>query len=575
MNLRLTKLIFRFPWLFMLALVFYEISAIFLIFQLQFLARFFDLFIFKQIKPEFLTQLLVAILFFIFFRFIFIFLGDILSKKISQRIKSILRKNLVEKIVTAGNLMGKNSADLQMVMLDDVEAIDAYFSQFLPQICISFFVPLTLLVYVFPLDIISGLVFGLTAPLIPLFMVLIGKYSGIKNEKQLSVLHTMSAFFLDSIQGIKTIILLNQKSNHLARIKKVSEDYRKTTLVVLKTTFLSAFTLELLSTMSTAVIAVEIGIRLLYGRMTFENAFLILLIAPEFYLPLRNLGLRFHAAKSGIAAAKNIFKTIDSYNQQQNPKKILQFITNDDQKEPIIFQDVTFGYISQESLLENINLEIRRGEHISIVGPTGAGKSTILQLLMQFLTPSSGKIILGNKNIQDFSVEDWRNQFSWLPQSPIIINDSIRNNLRIANQNASDAELINVLTKVDLWNLIDSFKEKLDTNLHEHGIRLSSGEMQRLCLGRILLRNRPIILLDEPTSSLDFYSEKRIIDILKNLPKTHTIVSIAHRLNTILFSDQVVFVNDKRVEAIGSHANLLSSNINYYNFCLAYFGKYL
>jgi ATP-binding cassette subfamily C protein CydD len=213
----------------MLALVFYEISAIFLIFQLQFLARFFDLFIFKQIKPEFLTQLLVAILFFIFFRFIFIFLGDILSKKISQRIKSILRKNLVEKIVTAGNLMGKNSADLQMVMLDDVEAIDAYFSQFLPQICISFFVPLTLLVYVFPLDIISGLVFGLTAPLIPLFMVLIGKYSGIKNEKQLSVLHTMSAFFLDSIQGIKTIILLNQKSNHLARIKKVSEDYRKTT----------------------------------------------------------------------------------------------------------------------------------------------------------------------------------------------------------------------------------------------------------------------------------------------------------------------------------------------------------
>jgi ATP-binding cassette subfamily C protein CydD len=327
--------------------------------------------------------------------------------------------------------------------------------------------------------------------------------------------------------------------------------------------------------MSTAVIAVEIGIRLLYGRMTFENAFLILLIAPEFYLPLRNLGLRFHAAKSGIAAAKNIFKIIDSYNQQQNPKKILQFITNDDQKEPIIFQDVTFGYISQESLLENINLEIRRGEHISIVGPTGAGKSTILQLLMQFLTPSSGKIILGNKNIQDFSVEDWRNQFSWLPQSPIIINDSIRNNLRIANQNASDAELINVLNKVDLWNLIDSFKEKLDTNLHEHGIRLSSGEMQRLCLGRILLRNRPIILLDEPTSSLDFYSEKRIIDILKNLPKTHTIVSIAHRLNTILFSDQVVFVNDKRVEAIGSHANLLSSNINYYNFCLAYFGKYL
>jgi ATP-binding cassette subfamily C protein CydD len=572
MDFRLPKLVLRFPVFFFLAIVSYEISAIFLVYQLKFLAGFFNLLIFQKVDLRLLESLLAPILIFIFLRMFFVLFGDVFSKKISNGVKGFLRNALINKIVNAGNLLGETSAGLQSLILDDVEAIDAYFSQFLPQIYLSLFVPLTLLAFVFPIDALSASVFIFTAPLIPLFMVLIGSYSNKKNSKQLSVLHKMSAFFLDSIQGIKTIILLNQQEQHLNRIKKVSEDYRHSTMQVLKTTFLSAFTLELLSTISTAIIAVEIGLRLLYGQMTFENAFLILLIAPEFYLPLRNLGARFHAAMSGTSAARNIYHILDVESGSVSIEPVLSHAPKISQHEPIIFKGVNFSYPNGEELLENISLEIARGSRVSIVGATGVGKSTFLQLLMRFVEPSSGNIFLGSTEIRGFTLESWRDQFSWLPQNPVMLNDSIRNNLKMANPQASDTELEAVLRKVDLWELVDSFERKLDTNLIDHGRKLSSGEMQRLSLGRVLLRNRPIILLDEPTSSLDLKSESRVLDLLNELPADITIVSIAHRLNTILQSDQVFFFNEKRVEAIGSHSVLLSSNSNYNAFCEAYFG---
>ncbi len=312
MDFRLAKFALRFPWLFAFAIISYEISAIFLIFQLKFIAKVFDFAIFQQVALSNLQKILILIVVIVLFRFLFIFLGDLGSKKIAIGVKSLLRKLMMEKIVKESNLMGRNSAELQSVFIDDIEAIDAYFSQFLPQVFLSFFVPVTFLLFVFPIDILSAIIFLVTAPLIPFFMNLIGKYSNKRNAKQLDALHKMSAFFLDSIQGIKTLILLNQTDSHHKRIENASDDYRKTTMEVLKVSFLSALSLELLSTISTAIIAVQIGIRLLYGQLSFENAFLILLIAPEFYLPLRNLGVRFHAAMNGMEAAKHIFKIINT-----------------------------------------------------------------------------------------------------------------------------------------------------------------------------------------------------------------------------------------------------------------------
>ena len=309
------------------------------------------------------------------------------------RIKTDFRNWLSEKIVHFESLQQYQSAALQSIFLDDIEALDAYFSQYVPQIILAIFLPITLLVFVFPMDLLSGWILLLTAPLIPFFMILIGKYSQKETEKQFSVLHNMSSFFLDSIQGIKTLILLNQTEKHTERIRSVSKDYRDKTMQVLRITFLSAFSLELISTISTAVLAVEIGLRLLYGRLDFNQAFLILLIAPEFYLPLRNLGLRFHAAKSALAAAKNIYQLLDKpfYVPEkivinQSSPRFLRGMT-------FSFENVSAGYQKEIDILQNLNFEINLGSKIALVGPSGSGKSTVFQLILQIFTTITWKHI--------------------------------------------------------------------------------------------------------------------------------------------------------------------------------------
>jgi len=571
MDFRLSKFVFRFSRLFFFVITFYEISAIFLVFQIKLIAKTVDLAIFRQVGLPHLQKFLFLILIMIVVRFLFIFLGDLGSKKISIGVKSVLRKLLLEKIVGESNLMGKNSAELQSIFIDDIESIDAYFSQFLPQVFLSFLIPITFLLLVFPIDLLSSIIFLFTAPLIPFFMYLIGKYSNKKNALQINALHQMSAFFLDSIQGIKTLILLNQTNRHQKRIENVSEDFRRKTIEVLKVSFLSALTLELLSTISTAIIAVQIGIRLLYGQLSFELAFFILLISPEFYLPLRNLGIRFHAALTGIEAANHVFQII--YSQQKKKSVVTPSVSRTDIcfNDPIRFRNVSYSYRSGVDLLTEIDFDIDWGTKTAIVGQNGVGKSTIFQLLMRFIEPNNGQILIGNQPITAYSIESWRNQFAWLPQNPIILNDSIRNNLKLSNEKANDLALVEVLEKVQLWDSIKQFRNGLDTHISDFGNRFSSGEMQRLSFARILLRNSPIILLDEPTSFLDTESETIIIELIKSLSKSSSVITIAHRLSSVLHSDQIIFLQNKKVAAFGHHKDLITNNPMYASFCQAYF----
>ena len=245
------------------------------------------------------------------------------------------------------------------------------------------------------------------------------------------------------------------------------------------------------------------------------------------------------------------------------------------QFDPIIFHNVSFSYQSGEDLLSEMSFEIKRGTRTAIVGQNGVGKSTIFQLLMRFVEPKSGKILIGNQRLSEFTIESWRDQIAWLPQNPVILNDTIRNNLKISKANATDPELIAVLEKVHLWDLVKQFENGLDTNINDLGKRLSSGEMQRLSFGRVILRNRPIVLLDEPTSFLDKESEKIIIELVETLSKSATVISIAHRLSSVLNSDQILFIHNKTVAAIGSHADLLENNPSYSLFSRAYFGTIL
>jgi ATP-binding cassette subfamily C protein CydD len=566
-------LILNYPWLFIAAIFSAEVGAILLIFQLKIITFFIDGVIFKGLDLVNLTRLLTPLFLIILTRAILIFVSEFNAKKLAILVKTDFRAWLTEKIVRMDSLQHYQIAALQSVFIDDVEALDAYFSQYVPQIILAVFLPVTLLVFVFPLDLLSGWILLLTAPLIPFFMILIGKYSQKETEKQFSVLHKMSNFFLDSIQGIKTLILLNQSEKHLERIRTVSKDYRDKTMQVLRITFLSAFSLELISTISTAVLAVEIGLRLLYGRMEFNQAFLILLIAPKFYIPLRNLGLRFHAAKSALAAAKNIYKIMDT--PLYIPEKTLAKpgLSNFSTGKKLTFENVTAGFQKDIDILENINFEIPSGSKTALVGASGSGKSTVFQLLMRFLRPSQGNIYLNGNNIEAYDVEQWRSNIAWVPQNPMIFNGTIAENILIAKPAATKEELKSAIRMSGLDIFLSQQSLGEESYLMEFGRTISRGEKQRIALARAFLKSSQLVLFDEPTAALDADLETFIQNSINQLSKRSTVIVIAHRIHTIKHMEKIVCFDKGKVVGYGNHAALLRSNPAYQKFNLAYFGE--
>ncbi len=312
-------------------------------------------------------------------------LNEIAANAVAVRIKTDLRNRLFAHILNLGPAYsrGQRTGELTAAAVEGIEALDAYFSQYLPQLVVSTLVPISILVFVFPIDLLSGIIFLITAPLIPFFMIMIGKGAEIVTKRQYETLRLLSAHFLDSLQGLTTLKLFGQSKAQTQTIALVSDKFRDTTLGVLRVTFLSALALELLATLSTAVIAVEIGFRLLYDKMEFQPALFLLVLAPEFYMPLRALGARFHAGMSGTTAAKRIYEILDTKVDSGQWTVDSEQLT--DEISSITFENVSFTYPNESApALEDINLTIQRGQNIALVGPSGAGKTTLINLLLTF-----------------------------------------------------------------------------------------------------------------------------------------------------------------------------------------------
>lgn len=484
-------------------------------------------------------------------------LHEIGARAIAVRVKSDLRRRLFAHIQALGPLYvrGQRAGELTAAAVEGVEALDPYFSQFLPQVLVTALVPLTILLFVFPQDWPSGAVMLLTVPMIPLFMVLIGKGAEVATRRQYRMLGQLSAQLLDTLYGLTTLKLLGQSREYARTVARVSDQYRRATLSVLRFTFLSAFALELLATISTAIIAVEVGLRLLYGRLTFPAAFFVLILAPEFYIPFRMLGLRFHAGMSGVSAAERIFAILDEAPRCAPVHREARNVPI----RAIVLEDVSYTYPGgSRPALQHVNLRLERGERVALVGPSGAGKSTLVGLILGFLTPTEGRI---RTEYVDGTVVDGPpplEQVAWVSQQPYIFHDTLEANLRLARLEATPEELERACRAAALDDVVRSLPEGWKTLVGTEAARLSGGEAQRLALARAFLKDAPILILDEPTSHLDPHTEALLEEGTRRLLEGRTALIIAHRLYTVRNANRIVVLNEGRVEEVGTHEELLA-----------------
>lgn len=499
-------------------------------------------------------------------RAVFTVVNEHLSGLMSVRLKNELREQLLQKIDRLGPIFLKDekSGELATTALQGLDALDAYFGQFLPQILLAAMLPLTMLIVVFPVDPLTALIFLLTAPLIPIFMVLIGRLSKSHTNRQWHELSRLGAFFLDTLQGLATLLVLGRSKDRADQISETSERYRQVTMTVLRVTFLSAFVLEMIATISTALVAVEIGLRLLYSRMEFQQAFFILLLAPDFYLPLRNLSLRYHAGMNGLTAAGRVFQILDQ------PESTVVFnqrsIKRPNFHEPfrLTLDCVSYSYPDRkEHALHEISLTIETGKHYALVGETGSGKSTLVYMLLRFIRPASGRLLLNEQEITGFDLEWWRRQIAWVPQNVRVFHTSFLENVRLYDPSYSTDAVWLALRSAGLEEKVSSLPNGLDTTLQESGANLSGGEARRLALARAYLRAAPFLILDEPTASLDDELEIQIIEKTRKLNKERTTFTIAHRLSSVIQSDHIFVIQKGRLLEQGSHHELLAAQGEY------------
>jgi ATP-binding cassette subfamily C protein CydD len=462
-------------------------------------------------------------------------------------VKKAVRAECVSRLPRIGpvGLARMPAGRVAHVAVDAVEGLDAYYSRYLPQRAIATLLPFTILAVIFPLDWISGLVLVLTAVFLPLSMIVIGEESHERNRRLWGRLAQMSGRFLDILQGLATVRMFDAAQRETREIERTSDEYRTLTMSVLRVAFLSSFMLELISAVSMAIVAVLSGLRLLSGHMDFRFGFFILLIAPEYFLTLRMLGTFYHSRMEAVSAAEQIEEFLATPTGEA-PSSAVAAPAPAWSAPAIGFHDVSFSY-GGKPVLQGASFQIPRGEHVALVGESGAGKSTILALLLGFAAAQAGSISIDERSLSDLDVTQWRHRIAWLPQGPTIFHGTLRDNILLGRSEASEEEVRDAVRLARVDEFLARLPSGVDTLLGDGGQSLSAGQAQRVALARLFLRRPVLVLLDEPTAHLDAESALLAREGINALTEGRTAIEVTHKLPALPSMDRVLVLRDGRV----------------------------
>ncbi|WP_153111573.1 thiol reductant ABC exporter subunit CydD [Propionivibrio limicola] len=480
---------------------------------------------------------------------------DEAGSRASAQVRTRLREQLLDKVHALGPAWRATQAGGALVskLLEQVDAIDGYMARYRPQMILAAAVPLMILIAAFAFNWAAGLILLVTAPLIPVFMTLVGMGAKARQTRQLQALSRMSGHFLDLIRGMGSLRLVDAHRAQTSKVEQVAEDFRIRTMSVLRIAFLSSSVLEFFTSVAIAITAVYFGFSLLgvlqfgdwQGKVGLGSAFFILLLAPEFYWPLRELGTHYHARAEALAAAGQLMPIL----QAQSPQPVGGAFVPANTAPAVRFEQVAFAHVPGVPVLQDISLAIRPGEKLAVVGASGAGKTTLLRLLLGQLSPTAGAITIDNQNLANLDLAAWRERIGWMGQHPRLIAASLADNLRVARHEADDAALQQALAFAGLQEWFAGLPQGLATPLGEGGRQLSGGQLRRLALARVWLRDAPLLLLDEPTASLDHETEAVIMAGLATLSANRTVVMLTHRAAPMALMDRIVLLRQGHIAA--------------------------
>ncbi|MFF3484845.1 thiol reductant ABC exporter subunit CydD [Streptomyces sp. NPDC002701] len=463
-------------------------------------------------------------------------LTELAAHRASAAVKSELRGRLLERAGVLGPewLSGQRTGSLIALATRGVDALDDYFSRYLPQLGLAVVVPVAVLARIVTEDWVSAAIIVGTLPLIPVFMMLIGWVTQSQMDRQWQLLSRLSGHFLDVVAGLPTLKVFGRAKAQAESIRRITGEYRQATMRTLRIAFISSFALELLATISVALVAVTNGMRLLHGEMALYDGLVVLILAPEAYLPLRQVGTQYHAAAEGLSAAEEIFTVLETPVREPGAGAVPP-------SGELRLEGVTVRYPERSSAaVSDVSFEVRPGETVALVGPSGVGKTTVLNVLLGFAHPTAGRVRVGGADLAEADLEKWRSRIAWVPQRPHLFAGSVAENVRLARPEADDSAVRQALADAGALEFVDALPDGARTVLGEDGAGLSAGQRQRLALARAFLADRPVLLLDEPTASLDGATEAEVVEAVRRLAVGRTVLLVVHRPALLGVADRVV-----------------------------------